>query len=175
MATIKDVRVKTRLNVLSSLLRDKVDADQRPGRYGSQRKTIIDVPEVEIPSGELETRLEHAQLVLESGYRVDTTIKPPTVVTDDATDIDILAGTFRGHVNPNGQVTAVRFEYGYTPALGGWVTCDETPVNGVLNVAIHKDMTLLADTTYYYRIRGVSAAGTYYGIIKSFKTLPVVV
>lgn len=105
MATKKDVRVKTRLNVLLTLLRNKGDSDQRPGRYGSQRKTIIDVPEIQITSDELETRLEHAQLVLEHGYKVNTASIPPFVTTDDATDIGVITGTFHGHVNPNGAST----------------------------------------------------------------------
>jgi len=172
MATIKDVRVKARLNVLSVLLNYKGDADQRPGNHGAQRKTIIDAQEVEVPVGEMETRIEHAQLVLEHGYRVDTTVKPPDVTTEDATGITHNAAIFRGHVNPNGQSTAVRFEYSTNIAsLTAWATCDETPVTGVTNQSIHKDMPgLSANTRYFYRIRGVSAAGTYYGIVKTFKT-----
>ncbi len=173
MAKVKDVNVKVRLNVLSTLLRDQGDADQRPGKHGSQRKTILDMMEVDVPTGELATRLEHAQLVLEHGYRVDTTIVPPNVVTDDATDVDVTTAILRAHVNPNGQSTAVRFEYGTTLEISGWVTCDETPVTGVTNQTVHKDMIgLTADTKYYYRVRGVSAAGTYYGVVKSFTTLP---
>jgi len=174
MATVKDVNVKTRLNVLSTLLKDKGDADQRPGREGAQRKTIIDVQEVEIPTDEMETRIEHALLVLEHGYRVDTTVIPPTVVTDEATDITDTIATFRAHVNPHDESTVVRFEYStVNPTLGAWVTCDETPVTGTTNQSIHKDMIgLTPNTKYFYRVRGVSAAGTYYGIIKSFYTEP---
>ena len=172
MATIKDVRVIARLNVQSVLLKDKGEADERPGRHGSQRKTIIDCQEVEVPMGELETRLTHAQLVLEHGYRVNTAVIPPDVVTDDATNIDVLSATFNGHVNPNGQATVVRFEYAYTPKVDGWVVCDETPLAGVTNQTVHKDLALLAGSKVYYRVRAVSAAGTYYGIIKSFYTLP---
>jgi hypothetical protein len=174
MATTKDVRVKTRLNVLSDLLRDQGYPNHHPGKLGVQRKTIIDVPVVEIPSGELETRLEHAQLVLEYGYRVDTATIPPIVVTDEATIVSANAAIFNGHVNPNGESTAVRFEYNLDSRdLNGWVTCDETPVTGVTNQTVHKDMSDLDyDTVYYYRVRGVSAAGTYYGTVKSFKTGP---
>jgi len=175
MATKKDVRVKARLNVLLTLLRNKGDSDQRPGRYGSQRKTIIDVPEIEIDSDELETRLEHAQLVLEHGYKVVTTSIPPFVTTDDATDIGVTTGIFRGHVNPNGQSTAVRFEYSYDkPDVDGWVTCDETPVTGITNQSVHKDMTFMGmgGRTVFYRVRGVSSIATVYGNIKSFTLLP---
>lgn len=173
MATVKDVRVKVRLNVLSSVLRDKGEADQRPGRHGSQRKTIIDCQEVEIPTGELAIRLANAQLVLEDGYMVNTDITPPIVVTDDATGITSDAAIFRGHVNPNGLSTAVRFEYGFNPGLSGWVVCDETPLTGVTNQSVHKDMAgLIPNTKYYYRVRGYNAAKIAYGIVKSFYTLP---
>lgn len=176
MATVKDVRVKTRLNVLSDLLRDQGDPTNRPGKLGAQRKTIIDVPVVEIPSDEMETRLDHAQRVLEHGYRVDTSCSPPTVVTDEATKVSANSFIFNGHVNPNGESTAVRFEYNLKSRdLTGWITCDETPVTGTTNQSVHRDMTGLSyDTRYYYRVRGVSAAGTYYGIVRSFKTDPAV-
>jgi hypothetical protein len=174
MATIKDVRVKVRLNVLSVLLKDKGEADQRPGRHGAQRKTIIDCQEVEIPTGELAIRLANAQLVLEDGYMVNTDITPPVVVTDDATGITPVAAIFRGHVNPNGLSTAVRFEYSlHHPNCDGWVTCDETPLTGVTNQSVHKDMAgLTPNTKYYYRVRGYNAAKIAYGIVKSFYTLP---
>jgi hypothetical protein len=173
MATTKDLRVKTRLNVLSDLLRDQGEPDHHPGKLGAQRKTIINVPVVEIPSGELSTRLEHAQLVLEHGYRVNTLIVPPIPVTDDATGITDTTAIFHGHVNPKGQVTTVRFEYGLNSQdLDGWVVCDETPLVGVTNQSVHKDMGLLQNSRYYYRVRAVSAAGTYYGTMKSFKTDP---
>ena len=172
MAAIKDVRVRVRLNVLSTLLQHKGDSDQRPGRYGSQRKTIIDVPEVEIPSDELETRLEYAQLVLEHGYKVG--LPPPIAVTDEPTITSGHAVAFRAHVNPMGFSTIVRFEYAKTPSVDGWVTCDETPLTGVTNQTVHKDMAgLTHDTVYYCRVRAVNAVATVYGIVKSFKT-PVV-
>jgi hypothetical protein len=177
MATKKDVRVKVRLNVLSVLLKDKGDADQRPGREGSQRKTIIDVPTVEISSDELETRLEKAQQVLETGFWVDPDDIPPQTVTDDAGTIATTSVVLHGHVKSGTALIAAAcgFQYGLTPALGTTVAADQSPVASANNTSITKTVAgLTANTKYYFRVYATDAnfSGGKYGIVKSFKTLP---
>ena len=175
MATRKDVRVKVRLNVLSVLLRDKGDADLRPPRQGSQRKTIIDVPEIEMSMDELETRLEHAQMVLETGYWVDPDDTPPQAVTDDAEDVTHNSVTLKGHVKSGTALIAAAcgFQYGLTKELGSTHTADESPVMSALNTEINYALGgLAASTKYYYRVYATDAnySGGMYGIIKSFTT-----
>lgn len=175
MATKKDVKVKIRLNVLSILLRDKGDADHRPGRQGSQRKTIIDIPEVEISSDELETRLEKAQLVLATGYWVDPDDIPPQTVTDDVTAITHNTAILHGHVKSGTALIAATcgFQYGVTPALGTTTVCDQSPVADAANTAITLSVAgLTPSTKYYYRVYATDAnfSGGKYGVVKSFTT-----
>ncbi len=176
MATIKDLNVKTRLNVLSTLLRDKGDAETRPGRHGTQRKNIIDIAEVEVNSDELEERLTNAQLVLQYGYDVDTTKPPPQVVTDDAGDITATTVTLNGHIKSGSAVIAAAcgFQYGTTPGLGSTAVADESPVASANNTPVTYGLTgLTANTKYYYRAYATDAnfTGGKFGVVKSFITL----
>jgi len=176
MATVKDVNVKTRLNVLSTLLKDKGDADQRPGKEGAQRKTIIDVPEVDIPPCELETRLTNAQLVLEHGYTVDTTKPPPRAVTDDATSIAATSVVLNGHIKSGTAAIAATcgFQYGTTKELGSETVAAENPVSEALDTPITLTIAgLTASTKYYYRAYATDAnyATGMFGVLKSFITL----
>lgn len=175
MATVKDVRVKVRLNILSVLLRDKGDADQRPGRQGSQRKTIIDIPEFEIPYSEFEIRLEKAQQVLKDGYWVDPDDVPPVVVTDDASSVVVDGAVLNGHVKPCSAVvlTLVGFQYGTTPSLGTGAFAVQNPLMTADNTALTQTLSGLNPVTkYYYRTFAADAnfSGGKFGIVKSFIT-----
>ena len=175
MATKKDVRVRVRLNVLSILLNDKGEAHTRPPRHGSQRKTIIDIPEVEISSDELEIRLEKAQQVLQLGFWVDPDDVPPQVVTDDQSSLTATGVVLNGHVKPGGALIEATcgFQYGTTKALGTTVTADQSPLNSALNNAITKTVAgLTPSTRYYYRayVTDANFSGGKYGVLKSFIT-----
>ena len=175
MGKVRDLRVKVRLNVLSVLLNDKEDAENRPPRHGSQRKAIIDIPEIEIPSTELEIRLEKAQQVLLSGYWVDPDDVPPQVVTDDASSVDDDGAILNGHVKSGSAIIAATcgFQYGTTPALGSTAAADQSPVASANNTAITATLSgLVAGTKYYYRAYATDAnfSGGKYGIVKSFTT-----
>lgn len=176
MATKKDLRVKVRLNVLSVLLNDKSSPGARPPRQGSQRKTIIDIPEFEISSGELEIRLEKAQQVLQSGYWVDPDDIPPQVVTDEPCTITAEGAILHGHVKSGTDAIAATcgFQYGTTKALGTTVAADQTPVMSEDNTPITYTLAGLTPATkYYYRAYAtdVNFSGGKYGIVRSFTTL----
>lgn len=175
MATVKDLKVKVRLNVLSELLNDKSSPGARPPRRGSQRKTIINIPEFEITSGELETRLEKAQQVLQSGYWVDPDDIPPQVVTDEPTAVTATGAVLHGHVKSGTDAIAATcgFQYGTTKALGTTVAADQTPVMSATNTAITTTLVGLTPATkYYYRAYAtdVNFSGGKYGIVRSFTT-----
>jgi len=175
MATKKDVRVKVRLNVLSVLLNDKGEAHTRPPRQGSQRKTIIDIPEVEISADELEIRLEKAQQVLQSGYWVDPDDIPPQVVTDDVSSLTSTGVTLNGHVKSGTALIAATcgFQYGTTKALGSTTAATQSPVSSASNTAISKSLAgLTPSTRYWYRAYAtdINFSGGKYGVLKSFIT-----
>lgn len=175
MATKKDVRVRVRLNVLSVLLNDKGEAHTRPPRQGSQRKTIIDIPEMEISSGELETRLEKAQDVLRLGYWVDPDEVPPQVVTDDLSSLTATGVVLNGHIKPGGALieTTCGFQYGTTKALGSTAVADQSTMFSAVNTAITATLAgLTPSTRYWYRAYATDIyfSGGKYGVLKSFIT-----
>ena len=175
MATVKDLKVKVRLNVLSELLNDKSSPGARPPRRGSQRKTIIDIPEFEITSGELEIRLEKAQQVLQSGYWVDPDDVPPQVVTDEPSDVTATGAVLKGHVKPCSAAVPATcgFEYGTCKSLGSTSAADQSPIASAVNTAITATLAGLTPATkYYYRAYATDAnfSGGKYGIVRSFTT-----
>jgi phosphodiesterase/alkaline phosphatase D-like protein len=100
-----------------------------------------------------------------------TTKAAPTVITNAAAAVDASGATLNGMVNANGDSTAVTFEYGLTTAYGTTVTADQSPVTGNTNTAVSKVLTgLTTNTTYHYRVVGVNANGTTYGVDRTFFT-----
>ena len=97
-----------------------------------------------------------------SGVSSFTTLTSPTATIGGATLLSTISAQVSGSVDANGSDTSVTFEYGTNgtsfpnsvTATPGTVTGDvDTPVSAVLN-------NLLQGTTYYYRVKAVSAGGT---------------
>jgi len=174
MATIKDLRVKVRLNVLSDVIRDKGDLNHRPGKAGAQRHTIINIPEMEMPSAEFDTRLEYAVLALQHGMSVSGA-NAPIPITDEASDLTHNSVTLNGHVDPYSAMvaTTVNFQYGTTKELGLSIAAAESPLATAVNTAVSRGLVgLTPETQYYYRVQAIDAnypAGKF-GIIKTFVT-----
>ena len=80
---------------------------------------------------------------------------PPTPVAD-------TTATFRGVVHPQNVSTVVTFLSGTTPeGADNEDAAAESPVAGVAPVTVSFPETgLTAETTYYYRVKAVSATGT---------------
>jgi len=101
-----------------------------------------------------------------------TTTQPSTVGTLDATNMTQTTATLNGTVNAKGLSTAITFEYGTTTSY------ELPPVAGVpdnlsdsVATAVKADITgLTENTTYHFRIKAVSSAGTSYGNDLSFTT-----
>jgi hypothetical protein len=80
---------------------------------------------------------------------VDT---PPTASTRAATPIGVTTATLRGVIDPNGQSTSYRFEYGTTTAYG-LQTADSSAGAGEDPVAVNAPLSSLTeDTVYHYRV-----------------------
>ena len=95
---------------------------------------------------------------------------PPSVQTLGATGITTGGATLNGNANPNGVATAAHFEWGQNPTLAGAsTTADQAIGSGSADVSLSAPLdTLIASTTYYYRVVATSAAGTSKGTILSF-------
>jgi hypothetical protein len=172
---IKDLRVNARIHIVLTELRDQGDLDGRPGRDGTQRKIIEELPTMIVESEEFTQRLEDAGKVLQYGYRLDTDI-PPRVITEDASDITDESATIWANMNTCGSNATTGFEYGTTKALGAVaVVGDPSPLNSNEWDDVHYDVSGLSPSTkYYYRAfcQTIGGALLQYGAIKSFVTLP---
>ena len=100
-----------------------------------------------------------------------TTTQPPTAATQVATNLSKTAATLNGQVNANGLATTITFEYGTTTSYGTIVNGVPDNEAGTTNTAIKADITgLTQNTTYHYRIKAVSAAGTAVGEDRTLST-----
>lgn len=96
----------------------------------------------------------------------------PLVETLAAEDVTLAGARLRGSVDPQNAEAEVFFDYG--PATGYGETLPATPAivtgSSATEVSLVLD-GLSAATTYHYRLRAVSAAGTAYGEDRTFTTL----
>jgi hypothetical protein len=93
---------------------------------------------------------------LATGAPLATTLIATTITDNSA----ILHGIVNGLCNP----TVVVFEYGLTTSYGSNITADQSPVTGFTDVAVSVNLTgLTLNTTYHYRVKATSSAGTSYG------------
>lgn len=90
---------------------------------------------------------------------------PPSVTTEAATGVTSYGATLNGSVNPNGQSTTYKFEYGTSENS---LTQSTSPVSisGSTSQKVHADVSLEPGTLYYFRI----SAGTSTGAKLSFTT-----
>jgi subtilase family serine protease len=96
----------------------------------------------------------------------------PVVMTLAASSVGSESAVLNGTVNPeNATVTACKFEYGTTTALGSSVPCSTAPGSGSAPVAVSAAVTGLAsNTTYYARLVATNVFGTGKGARKTLKT-----
>lgn len=110
--------------------------------------------------------------------RVEKWYQPalPEATAQDATNVKGTEATLNGLVNPSGQATTYRFEYGTTTNYGTSVPVPgESAGSGTEAVAEQKTITGLAlGTTYHYRLVAESAAGTTRSEDKTFTTLSAI-
>jgi phosphodiesterase/alkaline phosphatase D-like protein len=103
-------------------------------------------------------------------------VPPPTVLTEAASAIAQTTATLNATVNPNGgDVSSCSFEYGTSEAYEFSVPCSSLPGSGTEPVAVSAALkSLIADTTYYFRVSATNIGGTSTDILeaKTFKTLP---
>jgi hypothetical protein len=91
----------------------------------------------------------------------------PVVATAPAKQVGYTQATLNGTVNPKGEATTYRFEYGATTAYGEQ-TAEQTAWGDGEERATIAGLT--PDTTYHFRILATNSWGTSYGADQSFTT-----
>jgi len=90
-----------------------------------------------------------------------TTASKPTATTGSATSVTSSSATLNGTVNPNGDVTAVMFEYGTTAGYGSEVIAGQSPIDGTTAQGLTSNLTaLLPGTIYHFRVKATNSVGT---------------
>lgn len=94
----------------------------------------------------------------------------PTVVTGDASGVGQTQATVAGSVNPNGQSTSWRVQYG-TSTSYGQQTAALNIGSGTSSVSVSTTLTgLTGGLTYHYRLVATNASGTTSGVDATFVT-----
>ena len=101
-----------------------------------------------------------------------TTSPAPTTTTTQASSITIASAVLNGSVTPNGLATTAWFEYGTDPTLTTFTkTADQAVGSAKTPQAVTQSISsLLAATTYYFRVAADSPGGQPKGTILSFLT-----
>src|SRR5205085_2439066 len=99
---------------------------------------------------------------------------PPTVTTGAAASVSQTTATLSGSVNPNGSsVSECKLEYGTSPSYGSSAPCKPSPGSGANAVEVSAAITsLLANTSYHYRVSATNARGPSTCEDETFTTLP---
>jgi lysophospholipase L1-like esterase len=100
-----------------------------------------------------------------------TTTAPPAVVTRPADQIETNSAAVHGSVNPEGEDTTYRFEYGLDTSYG--TSTPETAAgHGTDPIAVAASLqSLRAGTTYHYRLVATNRAGSTAGADEILSTL----
>jgi hypothetical protein len=101
------------------------------------------------------------------------TATAPAAVTAAASSVGATSATLNGSVNPNGVATSWYFEYGTTTGYGS-TTSSKNAGSGTSSVAVTASLSsLVAGTTYHYRVVAKSAVGTTRGADQTLATTGV--
>jgi uncharacterized protein (TIGR02145 family) len=99
------------------------------------------------------------------------TLTLPTAVTNSATPVTVTTALLNGTVNANNSSATVTFEYGTTISYGTSVTASQSPVSGTSATPVSASLSgLTGSTTYHYKVKAVSAAGSAEGSDNTFTT-----
>ncbi len=93
-----------------------------------------------------------------------STLYPTTANTLDATALTSTTATLHGKVNANNLSATVTFEYGSSISYGQSISATPGTVIGSTLTDVSANISSLTQgTTYHFRVKAVSTAGTFYG------------
>ncbi|MFZ2327699.1 MAG: InlB B-repeat-containing protein, partial [Rhodoferax sp.] len=95
---------------------------------------------------------------------------PPTATTGSASSISTTGATLNGTVNDNGVTTTMSFDYGATAGYGSSASAGTLGAGTGTTPTAVSVSGLSCNTTYHFRVNGVSSAGTTNGSDASFTT-----
>lgn len=101
-----------------------------------------------------------------------TSLASPVATTTAATAITGTTAILNATVNAKDLSTTVEFEYGTSPSYGTTITVTQSPVSGNLDTPVSIGISSLnSGTTYHFRVKATSSAGTSFGGDLTFTTL----
>ena len=101
-----------------------------------------------------------------------TAVMLPSATTLAATAISTTSVTLNGTITANNSSTAVSFDYGTSISYGSNAAATPATVTGSSSTSVGTSLTGLAPgTTYHFRVKGISGAGTTNGSDATFTTL----
>ncbi|MCX2978449.1 CARDB domain-containing protein [Candidatus Marimicrobium litorale] len=103
-------------------------------------------------------------------YPVSIVSAAPTLITEVASGITATGATLNATINPNGELSDLVFDYGVTVDYGSSAAFGTVGSGSTAVVAGEPVTGLTCETTYYFRPRGDSVAGTVLGLEGSFVT-----
>jgi uncharacterized repeat protein (TIGR02543 family) len=113
-----------------------------------------------------------------TGAAVSSTLAPPTATTGSVTSLGSTTATISGVVDPNSNLTLIKFQYGTSPTLAtsadAVASTTSSSSDDNLNVTSNL-ISLDVNSTYYYRVVGTytpagGSSTTVNGEIRSFTT-----
>lgn len=111
-----------------------------------------------------------AAVTILTGSALAATLSGPVAITGPVTSVDADSATLKGTVNPGGEPSTWRFEYGKTTSYGS-KTPWQNAGNGTANVDVAAVVSGLdAGTTYHYRLLATNDDGTATGSDGIFTT-----
>jgi hypothetical protein len=113
-------------------------------------------------------------LSVSGGAMVEAIQRPPTAVTEAATEVTPTTAIVNATIDPNNEnVTGCEFEYGSTTSYGSTTGCGGIAFHGNGFVPTHGVLTgLTPGVTYHFRVKASNKTGSSTGGDKSFVTLP---
>ncbi len=95
----------------------------------------------------------------------------PSVATGSAAVVSATSVVLSGSVNPNGQATSYRFNYGPSVAYGSLTSVSSAGAGTALSTVSARINGLKPGTTYHYRLAAINTAGAVFGADRTFRTL----